>query len=106
MSDAVIVICALALLLVLAVLFRRRWLVVVLGGLVLGPLAYFCTGIWLARSRGIGHFHSVPFGGMSVGDMEIVSSVAVWIVGTGVVIGIAVSVVPWFRGRRRRSHRE
>lgn len=106
MSNTVLVIGALGILLVLAVLCRRRWLVVVLGGLVLGPLAYFGTGIWLARERGIGHFHSVPFGGMSVGDMEIVSSVAVWIVGTGLVIGIAVSVVPWFRGRRRGSHRE
>jgi len=106
MSPTILVIGALGILLVLAVLSRRRWLVVVLGALLLGPLAYYGTGAWLARARGASRFYSFPFGGTSVGDLEIMQSVAVWIVGAGLVIGIAVSVVPWMRGGRRSSHRE
>jgi hypothetical protein len=103
MSRTVVIISALGLLLGLALLFRRGWIAVVLGGLLLGPSAYFGTGVWLARERGIGQFHSVPFGGMSVGDTEIVWSLAFWILGTSLVIGTAVSVASFIRGGRKRS---
>lgn len=62
-----------------------------------GGLAYLFSGIWIARVRGAGHFFSVPFGGYTVTDSALLSSVICWV---GLVFALLVAL---FRQRFRRS---
>ena len=51
---------------------------------------YFVTGREIAHAKGEGQFYSWPFGGYAVRDDALVGSLAVWIVGCG-LIGWAVA---------------
>jgi hypothetical protein len=50
-----------------------------LVALPVGGLAYLFSGIWIARARGVGHFFSVPFGGYTVTDNAVFSSLTCWV---------------------------
>lgn len=51
----------------------------VFASLVLGPVCYFLVGVAVPRATGEGHFFSTPFGGLQVGDAQLVLSVLAWI---------------------------
>ena len=63
-----------------AILYARgsRLIAPILGALVAGPVCYFAVGLLVPRVTGEGRFFSVPFGGLRVGDSELVLSVATW----------------------------
>lgn len=52
---------------------------ITLAALPAGIIAYIIAGIAAAKVRGEGHFYSVPFGGYTVDNGPIVSSVVIWI---------------------------
>jgi len=62
----------------LYVLGSRR-IATILGALVLGPVCYFVVGISVPRFTGEGRFFSVPFGGLHVGDSDLVLGILTWI---------------------------
>ena len=51
----------------------------VLASLVLGPVCYFLVGVAVPRATGEGHFFSTPFGGLQVGDTQLVFSLLAWV---------------------------
>jgi len=66
-------------------------------GVPVGGLAYLFSGIWIARARGVGHFFSMPFGGLMVTDNAIFGSLVGWV---GLVFSLLVVV---FYRRFKRS---
>jgi len=68
-----------------------------LVGVPVGGLAYLFSGIWIARARGVGHFFSMPFGGLMVTDNAIFGSLVGWV---GLVFSLLVVV---FYRRFKRS---
>ena len=75
--SAVIVIAALAAIFVLY-RSRRRVAAAIIGVLALAPLSYFVVGLAVPRVTGEGRFFSFPFGGLRVGDAEMLLSLAAW----------------------------
>ena len=81
MSAVPIVVLVLAVLLALAVTlykFGIRGLASILGAFVAGVVCYFVVGLFVPRITGEGHFFSTPFGGLRVGDIELVLSILTW----------------------------
>jgi hypothetical protein len=74
----------------------RSRLGILLVAVPLGGLSYLFSGIWIARTRGVGHFYSVPFGGYAVSDSALISSLACWVSLVFVLLAIA------FRRRLKR----
>jgi hypothetical protein len=56
----------------------RRLIATILGALATGAVCYFVVGIVVPRITGEGRFFSVPFGGLRVGDIDILLSVLAW----------------------------
>ncbi len=81
MSVVPIGVLVLAVLLALAValyMLGSRLIAPILGALAAGAVCYFVVGLLVPRITGEGHFFSVPFGGLHVGDNDIVLSVLTW----------------------------
>jgi hypothetical protein len=57
----------------------KHYLGISLAALPAGIIAYIIAGIAAAAVRGEGHFYSVPFGGYTIDNGPLVSSVALWI---------------------------
>jgi len=74
-----------------------RRIATILGALVVGPVGYFVVGIAVPRFTGEGRFFSIPFGGLRIGDSDLVLSILTWtLIGWAVLHYILVV-------RRRRS---
>jgi xanthine/uracil permease len=55
-----------------------RRIAAILAALVAGPVCYLAVGIVIPRITGEGRFFSVPFGGLRVGDSELLLSLLAW----------------------------
>ena len=89
MSAIPIVVLALVVLLAAAAILYtrgRRLIASMLGALVAGPFCYFVVGLFVPRVTGEGRFFSVPFGGLHVGDWEIVLSTLAWSLLWGILL--------------------
>jgi hypothetical protein len=81
MSVVPIAVLVLAVLLALAVALYTlgsRLIAPILGALSAGAVCYFVVGLLVPRITREGHFFSVPFGGLRVGDIDMVLSVLAW----------------------------
>jgi hypothetical protein len=81
MSVVPIIVLALAVLLAVAAALHKRGsqlIAPILGALAASPICYFLVGVLVPRVTGEGHFFSVPFGGLRVGDIDILLSVLAW----------------------------
>ena len=81
MSAVPLLVLALVVLLaVAAILYARRSRLIapIFGALVAGPVCYFGVGLFVPRVTGEGRFFSIPFGGLRVGDSDLVLSVVTW----------------------------
>jgi hypothetical protein len=99
MSAIPIVVLALATLLTAAaILYVRgsRLIASILGALVAGPVCYFALGLFVPRVTGEGRFFSVPFGGLHVGDKELVLSILAWIILWEILLYYLAAI--WRRG--------
>jgi hypothetical protein len=82
----------------LVLLFRRqagsavlwRSLGLVLLALPLGLFAYIAVGVAAAGLRGDGHFYSVPFGGYTLSNADVLTSAAMWIAITLGILFLAI----------------
>jgi hypothetical protein len=63
---------------VAAYMLGSRRIAPMLGALFAGPACYFVIGVAVPRITGEGHFFSVPFGGLRIGDIELVLSLLAW----------------------------
>ena len=109
MSPLLGVTALLTLLAIALVATQRHRLASVVGGLVLGPMGYFVSGIQVARARGRGQFHSLPFGGIEAGDDEMLASLAVWVMGSVLFLLLFLATLLaaiWWLRRSKRSERE
>jgi hypothetical protein len=68
----------------------KHYLGLSLAALPAGIIAYIVAGIAAARFRGDGHFYSVPFGGYTVDNGPIGTSVAIWIACSFAVLAFAL----------------
>jgi hypothetical protein len=57
----------------------KHYLGISLAALPAGIIAYIIAGIAAAAIRGDGHFYSFPFGGYTIDNGPLVSSLALWI---------------------------
>ena len=81
MSAVPLLELALVVLLAAAViLYARgsRLIAPIFGALVAGPICYFVVGLFVPRITGEGRFFSIPFGGLHVGDSDLVLSALTW----------------------------
>ena len=57
----------------------NRKLLLLPVALGLGLLSFGVVGIAVARITGVGRFYSVPFGMMTVNEMDLLMSAATWV---------------------------
>jgi hypothetical protein len=75
---AVLVLAGLLALTVTLYTLGSRQIAPILAALVAGAVCYFGVGLLVPRITGEGRFFSVPFGGLHVGDIDILLSVLIW----------------------------
>lgn len=68
----------------------KHYLGISLAALPAGIIAYIIAGIAAAAIRGDGHFYSVPFGGYTIDNGPLVTSVALWIALVFAVLAFAL----------------